>query len=125
MGLNDLEWVYARIPSVACKGLCWESCANIALGKAELAKIEELRPTETEQTVIDERALMIVNGPDGRCPHLEDRRCSVYDVRPGICRLFGVAEGMACPFGCKPFGRLLTPDEGGAIIRTLLDMEEN
>lgn len=28
-----------------------------------------------------------------------NKRCSIYPVRPLVCRLFGVAKGMSCPNG--------------------------
>lgn len=36
------------------------------------------------------------------CPALVENRCTVYDVRPTICRLWGAGPGMACPWGCEP-----------------------
>jgi Fe-S-cluster containining protein len=38
------------------------------------------------------------------CPMLKDGRCSVYDIRPAICRLFGAAADkmLECPKGCRP-----------------------
>lgn len=32
----------------------------------------------------------------------EDGRCSQYEIRPMICRLYGAAEGIECSRGCKP-----------------------
>lgn len=58
--------------------------------------------------------------PDGRqsdppsvCPALTMlHQCGVYDVRPMICRLYGVVEGMRCTYGCMPTdGRPLLTDE--------------
>jgi len=43
-----------------------------------------------------------VMGPNLTCPALVNGLCSVYAVRPLICRLWGVVREMACPFGCKP-----------------------
>jgi hypothetical protein len=42
--------------------------------------------------------------PDGQltCPLLVDNRCSMYDNRPLICRLWGIIREMPCPFGCAP-----------------------
>lgn len=37
-----------------------------------------------------------------------DGRCSVYDLRPLICRLWGTAKELACPYGCVPEGGWLT-----------------
>lgn len=35
------------------------------------------------------------------CPFRDDKMkcCLIYEVRPVICRLFGVTEGMQCVFG--------------------------
>lgn len=49
------------------------------------------------------------------CPLLENERCSVYEVRPMICRLWGLVESMPCPWGCKP-DRYLTHEEGLVLL---------
>jgi Fe-S-cluster containining protein len=41
------------------------------------------------------------------CPLLKAGRCSVYAIRPMICRLYGVTDEMPCPHGCTP-ERMLT-----------------
>jgi Fe-S-cluster containining protein len=41
-------------------------------------------------------------GEDFYCPALQDGRCSVYHVRPTICRLWGATESMPCAHGCTP-----------------------
>ena len=48
---------------------------------------------------------------DINCPMLDNGRCSVYDIRPMICRLWGIVETMLCHHGCKP-DRVLTAEEG-------------
>ena len=45
-------------------------------------------------------------------------RCTVYAARPMICRLWGVAQGMACPWGCQPTS---APVEH-ADVRRLIDL---
>jgi hypothetical protein len=50
------------------------------------------------------------------CPLLRQGRCTVYAVRPLICRLWGVVESMPCPWGCRP-ERFLTVEEGEALMR--------
>ena len=47
------------------------------------------------------------------CPMLKHGRCSVHDIRPTICRLFGLMDDprMRCPFGCVP-DRLMSTEEG-------------
>ena len=54
------------------------------------------------------------------CPYLTDKgRCSIYDLRPLICRMFGTVEGMPCPHGCK--AALLTDKQSAVLFKQLLD----
>jgi Fe-S-cluster containining protein len=39
---------------------------------------------------------------DAVCDYLSEGKCSVYDQRPAICRLFGSTEKLMCPHGCVP-----------------------
>jgi len=51
------------------------------------------------------------------CPLLTaDKRCSRYDMRPLLCRLYGAVEAIPCPHGCTVTPGLLTNDEGRALI---------
>jgi hypothetical protein len=100
---RELRRVWARVPQPVCQGKCAESCGPIAMSPEERRMIEERtgEPFETDFT----------------CPLLKLGLCSVYDIRPMVCRLWGATEGMACPHGClPPSGRLLTDDEGMAIL---------
>jgi len=45
------------------------------------------------------------------CEYLKDNKCSVYDRRPLLCRLFGIIPGMPCPAGGKPERMLNTKEE--------------
>jgi hypothetical protein len=45
---------------------------------------------------------------------------SVYDVRPIICRVFGMTPGLRCRHGCVPDG-LIADSE---VVRVLLEIEE-
>lgn len=107
VALREIEAVYATIPSIDCKGLCHESCGPILMSKLEQDRItarvgREVLPNNPFQEV-------------KTCPLLKDGKCSVYDIRPTICRMWGVAEGMRCPFGCE-VKRVLDRYEGGAIL---------
>ena len=46
-----------------------------------------------------------------------DRRCEVYEIRPMICRLWGMVEQMPCPFGCRPEGGWLSNEDGARLLR--------
>jgi hypothetical protein len=119
----SLDDVYRRIPDVECKGLCIDSCGPIAMSKAEDARLRELGvavPPMAEAVAALER------GDDYYCPALNDGRCSVYEHRPAICRLWGATESMPCPHGCTPPNALtqaeshelllLAADAGGGMV---------
>lgn len=86
--LKKLDRLYATMPGIECKGLCWGSCGPIGMSKAEHDRLVQINDTPRQ---------------DLTCPLLTaSKQCSAYEARPVLCRLFGVAEEMPCPFGCKP-----------------------
>lgn len=92
----SLDTIYERVPGIDCKGLCQSSCGPIGCSGAEAQRLQDLGHTLP----------MAVNHPTHgpmTCNHLSaEGRCKIYENRPLICRLFGVAEGIECPHGCKP-----------------------
>lgn len=57
------------------------------------------------------------------CPHLSPiGTCSVYAIRPLICRIWGMVEAMPCEWGCKP-SRMLTDDEAHHLIERTMNLE--
>lgn len=101
--------VYGALPTIACRGLCTVYCGPIGMTALERTVIEEKSGHTTD---VDEEA---------RCTHLRDDRCSVYSERPVVCRLFGIAEGMECPHGCKP-SRMLTRGQAGAFFAAAAEL---
>lgn len=51
------------------------------------------------------------------CPALEDGRCTVYDSRPTICRLWGTSDALPCPHGCRPPGGRISETDSRRIMR--------
>lgn len=104
---TQLDRLYARIPDMLdCKGLCYDSCTSIDMAPAERARIREAG--------VD--IPYVGPDPDHRCPALTDLgRCSVYSLRPVICRLMGTAEDLTCEHGCQP-AQWLTPVESRRLI---------
>lgn len=101
--MNDvnaqLDALYAELPAIECEGHCWDSC-----GPIEMTEPERERIAERGVRIRDNR--FSVTGPM-TCPALTPfHQCSVYEVRPLICRLWGVARRLPCPYGCKPSRRL-------------------
>lgn len=104
--LLTLESVYESLPTVICQGLCAESCGPIACSQAEADRMEAAAG----------RPLEFMSGLT--CGYLDQvhRRCTVYAVRPMICRLWGVTMNMACPWGCQPTTAPVEPADVRRII---------
>ena len=100
---RELDRLYAELPALECQGKCAESCGPIVMSRVEWQRICEAVDGEPR------------GGPDLTCPLLIADRCSVYDIRPMICRLWGMVEAMPCEWGCKPM-RLLSDVEGFAFL---------
>jgi hypothetical protein len=75
-----------------------------------------------EQRRIGERGvrLPLVAAFAGHCPALRNGRCSVYEVRPMVCRLWGAVEGMKWPFGCAPVLGYLSDATGHRLLRQVM-----
>jgi Fe-S-cluster containining protein len=93
----SLADVYARIPPVPCKGLCQDSCGPIAMSEEE---DERLRARGVTVPSMVSTVAAMEAGAEYWCPALRDGACTVYDVRPTICRLWGATRSMPCPHGC-------------------------
>jgi Fe-S-cluster containining protein len=117
--LRLLTEAYATLPSVECKGLCWETCSFINLEDVEILHIETATGRPVKTVEIMNKHMLEPTGVDGdRCPYLQLQRCSIYEQRPTICRLFGVARGLECRHGCRPT-RLVGDDEATALLRRI------
>jgi hypothetical protein len=122
----ELERLYALVPSVACQRRCGVACGPVVLTDLEARRLQLA-------THIKPRTLPMLNGNKAtmRCVYLapDQRRCTVYAIRPLICRVWGALKRLSCPFGCAPV-RWLTDHEflaiaqaverlgGGRVLRT-------
>jgi hypothetical protein len=101
--MNALQKIYARLPQLQCKGLCQKACGPIGMSPLEHEAMIAFAGKPLPPTSL-------------KCPFLApDGKCSVYPVRPLICRLWGSVKSMRCPHGCTP-GRWLSDDEAFALI---------
>jgi putative zinc- or iron-chelating protein len=99
-----LAAIYARVPGIACKGLCFDACGPIGMTLIEARAIE----AHTGKPIPP------AHGID--CPFLTaSARCSIYPVRPLVCRLWGVVERLPCPHGCERES-ILTDEEGFGLL---------
>ena len=88
--------ILLNIPKHTTCENCGECCGPVPLSKDEIKKIQNyLDVNEYPRSVIERFH------PPLECIFRDNeaRKCSIYPVRPLICRLFGVAQGMNCPKG--------------------------
>lgn len=100
-----LHKIYAKIPDAGCKGLCTNQCTIIGMAKGEwddIVKRTGIRPHLTDS---------------GDCSFLKDGKCSIYQFRPLVCRLFGSVDNDAlrCEHGCLP-DKPLTIEQSDALV---------
>lgn len=97
---EHLKAIWDRIPDTHCKGLCSSSCGPIDASREERRLVRDRGfPLPSH---ISARLDMAAGKEVEMCPALVDGRCSVYEVRPTICRLWGAGPAMECPWGCSP-----------------------
>lgn len=118
-----LDEIYARLPSVMCKGLCHDSCGVVPIAPAEreaMAKFTGRKVKVMPDIVINlhakHRVLRPKDPSDLTCPYLKQNRCSVHPVRPLVCRMYGVVTGMPCPHGCVASSEPLTDEQAHVVI---------
>ena len=109
------DGLYDQVPDVGCRGLCQDSCGPIDMHPYERARI---RRTGVEIPTPETAVRQLVETGDYQCPALVDGRCSVYRLRPLICRIWGAAEDLPCEYGCRPPSGGLLP---GAVAHALVE----
>lgn len=98
----ELDALYAELPPIDCKGKCSDSC-----GPIEMTHTERRRIAEAGVSIPPVRRPLPMTPI--RCPGLSQfDTCTVYALRPLICRLWGLTRAMRCSYGCIPEGGYLT-----------------
>lgn len=99
------EEIYAKLPQTRCSSSCCKCCSDII----QFSRSEE--------------AAMGGYKWDGKCSHLVEGKCAVYENRPFVCRLFGASVLLKCD-GCicdEPLGE----DETRALIHEYIRMKKD
>lgn len=112
--VERLKEIYASLPTIACQRLCADSCGPTGMGGIEQKRIVAVRGG---------RPIGNVKPPSVICPLLDSEdNCTVYKVRPLLCRLWGVTENLPCTFGCVPQPRYLTEVEGYELMAEVIEI---
>ena len=101
---RQLQELYAKLPTIECKGECADICQTVLIMSVK------------ERQIIESKYGRVTCDEEGWCKMLKDGRCIAHEVKPMICRLWGLTEDMKCPHGCKPSPRYLTEREGARFM---------
>jgi Fe-S-cluster containining protein len=91
---QKLERVYQQIPNpnTPCSPNCGKCCGILWPSRLEISNIQEW---------LERRGRKYIDfnmTPSIDCPYLdEDKRCSIYPVRPFLCRILAVSTDLPCP----------------------------
>lgn len=114
-----LEELYASLPALECKGRCHDTCTAIDASELERERMAARGVHLPAALAHAQLAALIESGETPRCPALGPlNTCRVYDVRPMVCRAFGLVMDrattpmnhfkgpMMCDHGCVPDGTI-------------------
>jgi len=123
---QEVQAVYDHLPRINCKGLCHASCGPIPVFAAEVDSMAAATafPVRSQLATLPEPKDSFVllprfededDNPNANCPLLRHNRCTIYEQRPFICRIYGTSEGIRCPHGCEPEW-VLSREEAATLI---------
>lgn len=100
--LAEIDALLATVPSFPCKPGCADCCGPIHYSRLEFYRCVKASGRSLEQ--VREQIKKNVARGDHRCPFLDRKsnQCSIYAVRPAICRIFGSTSQLRCPHGYGP-----------------------
>jgi Fe-S-cluster containining protein len=100
--------LYDEIPGFDCVPECSECCGPVPCHDWEIENIGLKNAVS-----IGTSGLKTISPT--KCQFIEDGKCSIYDHRPLMCRLFGTVEALKCPHGKGP-EQLLTGEQAAGIM---------
>ena len=109
MTAMDIEDIYELIPDMICTEGCYQCCKNF--GVPSRTKVEDERIKE----FLREHSMQLGEAQGHTCPYLDESLaiggCSIYPVRPLICRLYGTSPNYLCKVGVRPVNLLQEDQE--------------
>lgn len=123
---DQMQELYDSLPTLNCKGLCWNSCGPIDMSELERERIVNLG-VDIPRFTHERAAAWAADGKgDLYCPALSfgandgQMGCTVYEARPLICRVWGMGEDdLSCPHGCELSERMSNAEIMQLIVKSM------
>ena len=112
--LAKIEDLLKNVPTFKCLDGCADCCGPVMMSRLEMRRI--VARTDIPQHRLE--AQWMLKKGCLNCPLLTpDKKCSVYDIRPAICRVFGSSDHprLTCPHGLGP-DKKMTRAETNSLI---------
>lgn len=120
--LADIDWLLDqhKRPFKCVEG-CADCCGPIIMSRLEAKRIARRTGQSTKNLTNAMQRAIITKGQ--HCPLLDQQtsKCTVYDIRPAICRLFGAVADeprLTCQHGRRP-DNLLPKQSARTILRAV------
>lgn len=93
----EVKAIWDRVPKMKdCQGKCHTSCGPTPASRSEHDLIDVAAGKEALRTIDGQLGAMT-------CALLtDDGKCSVYGLRPLMCRVWGTSHSLPCVYGCEP-----------------------
>jgi len=116
-----LDDIYRQIPSASCPEGCGQCCGPVFPSLAELRNIKGYCLGHH----LEYKAFLDITD-DGSCPYLTaQKECSIYPVRPFLCRILAASIDLPCPLGkCIPQRVLNHPQSDALYVAIYLHRKE-
>ena len=124
--IKRIKRIWTKVPEVHCTGACYQACTNVPVLPAEAEYIEQKYNVQLPMLPTHLGWILKTLGPAfDPCPFLVDRRCSIYEDRPFMCRAFGHdIDTLGCPHGCT-VARELPASAFQGMVRDLINVNGN
>lgn len=101
---QEIKDLYSMIPEVIGCTNCGNCCGPVPFAPVESKKVVPIKK--------------VFKGEDLSCPYRKEGKCSIYENRPLMCRLFGATDppDLMCPNGAKA-EKTLSKKKTSKIIR--------
>lgn len=99
--------VEMKLPCDECKGQCctfpvfsneeWNAVSK-SVAVPPMTVINQIKHTGSYRKEQNGSLAVMIHLPNGACPFLKNGKCSIYYLRPKVCRDYGMVENLPCAY---------------------------